>query len=75
MYVCMRVCVRACMSVCVYVCVCVRASTIILTGTRGLANGTDEYRQACDSQCVLCHNDAQPLNFIQTPNGTCTVDT
>ena len=36
----------------------------------GLLNGFDKPRQqACDSHCVLCHNDAQPLNFVRTPHG------
>jgi thiamine kinase-like enzyme len=41
-----------------------------MNGDYALLNGPDDHHhQACDSVCVLCHNDAQPLNFVQTPNG------
>ena len=30
---------------------------------------SEAHWQACGSPCILCHNDPQPLNFIQTPDG------
>ena len=33
---------------------------------------TSSDQLACDAICVLCHNDTQPLNFVQKPGGKYT---
>jgi thiamine kinase-like enzyme len=35
----------------------------------GFTSLGDGRGKACDSPCVLCHNDVQPLNFVQTGDG------
>ena len=48
------------------------SSLLRSVGDHLLPNGATNQHQACDAVCVLCHNDAQPLNFVQTPNGSST---
>ena len=56
----------------VYIYTHVIPSLLCSAGDHLLPNGATNHHQACDAVCVLCHNDAQPLNFVQTPNGNST---
>ena len=40
----------------------------IIIYSAGLTESEAQW-QACDSPCILCHNDPQPLNFVRTPDG------